>query len=181
MFAFFYSGHGGQVERFWTSDPRDPYGLDEIIELYDAAVLDNDLAAMFEPICAGKTLVIPDSCLSGGFSKDFLSKPGRMGPFSSEEDVVSEVGTDHGAGGSLSLFFGEGVGQSLADLNLDGDITAIELSQYIHERYPDDVDGFGIPNRINDDISDSPFLGYQHLVVDRIGNGPHDVLLRITR
>ncbi len=40
---------------------------------------------------AGRVLLVFDSCFSGGFGKDVIAAPGRMGLFSSEEDVTSMV------------------------------------------------------------------------------------------
>jgi len=51
-------------------------------------------------------------------------------------------------------------------------ITAIELSQYLHERYRADVKSA----RPVDVVRTEMTLGYQHLVVDRGGIGAYDVL-----
>jgi hypothetical protein len=98
-----------------------------------------------------------------------------MGLFSSEEDVTSGVAVKFRAGGYLAQFIGEAVGDHLADEDRDGNTTAVELSQYLHDRYRADIKSGG---------SDEGFVrtgtqtGYQHLVVDRGGVGPYDVLFR---
>ena len=113
-----------------------------------------------------------DSCFSGGFAKDIVSAPGRMGIFSSEEDITSNVASKFRAGGYLSLFLDEAIAQGLADDDKDNSITAIELSQYLHERYRADVKS----TRSADVVRNEMTLGYQHLVVDRGSIGAYDVL-----
>ena len=54
----------------------------------------------------------------------------------------------------------------------DNSITAIELSQYLHERYRADVKS----TRSADVVRNEMTLGYQHLVVDRGSIGAYDVL-----
>ncbi len=70
-----------------------------------------------------------DSCFSGGFAKDIVSAPGRMGIFSSEEDITSNVAAKFRAGGYLSVFLDEAIAQGFADDDKDNSITAIELSR----------------------------------------------------
>ena len=60
-----------------------------------------------------------------------------------------------------------------ADADGDGAINAIELSQYLHERYRADVKAAGADNYVR---TGGPQSGYQHLVVDRGGVGPYDIL-----
>ena len=128
---------------------------------------------MFAGISAGTTLMFLDSCFSGGFAKDLISVPGRMGMFSSEEDVTSQVAVKFRAGGYLSYFLDEAIGDRHADQNRDGDVTAIELSEYVHLRYRNDVKSAD-PNEFV--RTGGPQSGYQHLVVDRGSIGPYDVL-----
>ncbi len=167
--VFFYSGHGDRAARAEGPQfPMDPDSLDETLVLYDGDVTDDQLADMFFDVTAETTLVVLDACFSGGFAKDLISVPGRMGLFSSEEDVLSAVAHKFQAGGYLSLFFSEAIAEGLADTNDDGGITALELSEYIHARYRSEVMGkAGGPDEGNYvRLSD---LGYQHLVVDRGG------------
>jgi hypothetical protein len=109
--------------------------MDETIELYDGPLTDDEMNRMFENVGAGVSLVILDACFSGGFAKDVISAPGRMGLFSSEEDVTSSVAAKFRAGGYLAVFLADAVGDGLADADGDGGVSAIELSQYLHERY----------------------------------------------
>ena len=108
--------------------------MDETIELYDGPMLDDELAAIHDNSNAGTILLVMDSCFSGGFSKDIVSQPGRMGLFSSEEDVTSQVAFKFQAGGYLSVFFDEAIREGYADRDDNGEVTAIELSQYLHGR-----------------------------------------------
>jgi hypothetical protein len=171
-FVMFYSGHGGQVPRRDGPNASDPDGMDETLLLYDGAMLDDDLRALFDEIHNGTVLLLLDSCFSGGFAKDIVSAPGRMGIFSSEEDITSNVASKFRAGGYLSLFLDEAIAQGLADGDHDASITAIELSQYLYERYRTDVKS----TRSADVVRAQMTLGYQHLVVDRGSIGAYDVL-----
>jgi len=171
--VIFFSGHGNRVPRADGPDSADPDGMDETMELYDGALLDDELADMLDRIEAGIILLVMDSCFSGGFSKDIISKPGRMGLFSSEEDVTSQVAFKFQAGGYLSVFFDEAIRGGYADRDNNGELTAIELSQYLHDRYRADVKSFGQSDYVRTSGVQST---YQHLVVDRGGIGPYSVL-----
>ncbi len=151
----------------------DPDSLDETIVLYDEQVRDDEMRSLFDQINAGTTLVFLDSCFSGGFAKDVISVPGRMGMFSSEEDVTSQVAVKFRAGGYLSIFLDEAIGDGLADGDRDGAVTAIELSEYVHLRYRNDVKSANPNDFVR---TGGPQSGYQHLVVDRGSVGPYDVL-----
>lgn len=171
-FVFFYSGHGGRVPRS-GQQASDPDGLDETIELYDAGINDDDFSQLLGQVNAGKIILVLDACFSGGFSKDVISVPGRMGLFSSEEDVTSSVAAKFRAGGFLAVFVADAIGDGLADADGDGAINAIELSQYVHERYRADLKSGGVGDFVR---TGGPQLGYQHLVVDRGSIRPHEIL-----
>lgn len=171
--VIFYSGHGARVPRAAGPNSSDPDGMDETIELYDGSMLDDELAALLDNSNAGTILLVMDSCYSGGFSKDIVSRPGRMGLFSSEEDVTSQVASKFQAGGYLSVFFDEAVREGFADRDGNGELTAIELSQYLHSRYRADVKSLGTTSYAR---TSGPQSAYQHLVVDRGGVGPYSVL-----
>lgn len=173
-FVFFYSGHGSRVPRD-GAERSDPDALDETIELYDDAITDNEMSDLFTLIDAQVSLLILDSCFSGGFSKDVISVPGRMGFFSSEEDVTSQVASKFRAGGYLAQFLFDGVGDRLADADGDNAISAIELSQYIHERYRTDVKSGGVNDFVR---TGGPQSGFQHFVADRGSIGPNDIIFR---
>lgn len=176
MFVFFYSGHGGRVPRRGPFQSSDPDNQDETLAFYDADLSDDDMNEWLSTVRARASLLILDACFSGGFSKDVISAPGRMGLFSSEEDVTSGVAVKFRAGGYLAQFMLEAVGERLADADGDREITALELSQYLHERYRADVKSAGP----GEDFvrTGGPQTGYQHLVVDRGSIGPFDVLFR---
>ena len=171
-FILFYSGHGSRIPRsdFQTTDPD---AMDETIELYDGPITDDQMNAMFAELNSGTSIIVLDACFSGGFAKDVISAPGRMGLFSSEEDVTSSVAVKFRAGGYLAVFMAEAVGEGRADGDGDGGVSALELSQYLHERYRTDVKSAGPGEYVR---TGGPQLGYQHLVVDRGSIGPYDVL-----
>jgi hypothetical protein len=175
-FVFFYSGHGGRLKRA-DFQQTDPDGMDETLMMVDGHILDDEFNTILDSVNAGTTLLLLDSCFSGGFSKDVITKPGRMGMFSSEEDVTSSLADKFMAGGYLAEFVANGVGEGLAD-DGDGQLTAVELCQYVHERYRADVkssSGGSVANFVHTARAD----GYQHLVVDRGSIGPYQVLFAV--
>lgn len=174
VFIFFYSGHGGRVERA-SLQPSDPDGLDETLFLYDGSITDDEMSELLGHISSRVSLIVLDACFSGGFSKDVISVPGRMGLFSSEEDVTSSVAAKFRAGGYLARFIADAVGGRYADADGDNQITSLELCQYIHERYRADVKGGGADDYVR---TGGPQLGYQHLVADRGSIGPTVVIFR---
>jgi hypothetical protein len=174
--VFFFSGHGSRLERPSGFDAADPDGLDETIELYDAALRDDALKAALARIDAGTMLIVLDSCFSGGFAKEVISAPGRMGMFSSEEDVTSAVAEELEAGGYLANFFEVAVGAGAADENDDRLLTAFELSQYVRERYRSDVTTKGA----SDYVSAVDNLSSQHVIIDRGSLSPDTVLFHLT-
>jgi hypothetical protein len=174
VFVFFYSGHGDRVPRS-TFQGTDPDNLDETIELYDESIRDDEMNDLLALINGRVSLVALDACFSGGFSKDIISAPGRMGLFSSEEDVTSQVAAKFRAGGYLAQFLADAIGERLADADGDRQLSALELSQYLHERYRADVKSGGDYEYVR---TSGPQLGYQHLVVDRGSVGPYDVIFR---
>ncbi|MEM0963977.1 MAG: caspase family protein, partial [Bacteroidota bacterium] len=139
LMVLFFSGHGGQYERAEGFQRQDPDGIDESLEMYDAPILDDEMDALLATIPSARQLVVVDACFSGGFAKDLISRPGRMGLFSSEEDIVSAVAVKFEAGGYLSRFFAEAVTQQAADEDNNGAVTALELSHYLEQRFVADV------------------------------------------
>ena len=172
VFVFFFSGHGNRVDRagFQQSDPD---ALDETIELYDGPIRDDEMSDLMGMVNGRISLIVLDACFSGGFSKDVISAPGRMGLFSSEEDVTSSVASKFRAGGFLAQFIADAVGDKLADADGDRQISALELSQYLHERFRADVKSAGPGDYVR---TGGPQMGYQHLVVDRGSIGPYDII-----
>ena len=175
LFVLFFSGHGGRYPRADGFQSTDPDGVDESLEFYDAEILDDELSTLLD-VVPGTQMLIVDACFSGGLGKDVISKPGRMGLFSSEEDVTSNVAAKFEAGGYLSKFFADAVADGLSDDDGDGQITAIELSQYLYERYRGEVKAGGVQDVV---ITTARQLGYQKLVVDRGSVRPYSPLFRV--
>lgn len=169
-FVFFYSGHGGQEERPGGFNAADADGYDETLALADNTITDDEINELFDSLSVQTAMIILDSCFSGGFAKDVISSPGRMGLFSSDEDVPSLVADKFQAGGYLSHFFGEAISDSRADEDGDRAINAMELSQYLHLRYNVEA------QTKSRSTFDTPNFGYQHLVADR-GGVPFDRVL----
>jgi hypothetical protein len=174
-FVFFYSGHGSRVPRAAGPDRADPDGLDETISLYDADITDDEMNDLMALVDGGLSVMVLDACFSGGFSKDVISAPGRIGFFSSEEDVTSQVAAKFRAGGYLAIFAADAIGGRYADADGDGAINAIELSQYLHERYRADVKAGGPEEFVR---TGGPQSGFQHLVIDRGSIAPYDIVFR---
>lgn len=173
--VIFYSGHGGRVPRPTGFDRADPDGQDETLEFYDRELLDDELEGLLDRVKAGRQIMVFDSCFSGGFAKDIITAPGRMGLFSSEEDVTSSVAAKFRAGGYLSIFFSDSLTERYADEDEDGALSALELSHYIAECYRSQVKSTG------DVVHTTTNLGYQKLVVDRGSIAPYDVVFRRSR
>jgi hypothetical protein len=157
LFLFFFSGHGNQQPGRISA--IEPDGKDETIELYDGTVTDDELAAMLQQVRAQTALVILDSCFSGGFARDVVSRPGVMGLFSSEEDLTSSVAEKFQAGGFLSHFVQTGLSGE-ADENRDRVITAGELSAYVRREFAEEVRNVG-------SVTQEGQRNYQFPVVDR--------------
>lgn len=173
LLLVFYSGHGDKVEGGTTEID----GSSETIELYDAALHDYELAEMFAGIRA-RTLLVLDSCFSGGFDNVIDQRVDRMGIFSSDSDVLSLVAEKYQAGGYVSLLLREAL-EGGADSDGDQAITAGELSEYMRRGFyrfalEDPLDAGG------EDFRGGEAQGYQHLIVDRGGDGmPYgQILLR---
>lgn len=178
LFIFFFSGHGDRVDVSDTdlvANLMDPDGQDETIELYDDAVLDDELRELLNRV-PGTSVVVLDSCFSGGFVKD-LSHPNRIGFYSSQEDVLSAVADKFQAGGYMARFFSDGLNAFQADQDpRNGAISAHELRHYVQERYRNEVVQEKSPDPRNW-VSVSGNLGYQQAVVDLGGlRSPHTIL-----
>lgn len=132
LFIFFYSGHGNQVRGQVSA--TEPDGKNETIEMVDGSITDDEMNEMFQQVRAQTALLILDSCFSGGFARDVVSRPGVMGLFSSEEDLTSSVADKFQAGGFLSHFIQTGLSGG-ADENRDRVITAGELGAYVRREF----------------------------------------------
>jgi hypothetical protein len=153
VFVFFYSGHGNR--RDGSSDGREIDGRDESIVLYDGEILDDEMGTLFDGIRARTSILALDSCFAGGFAKDVITRPGRVGLFSSEEDVTSGVAQQFEAGGYLSHFIRHAM-QGAADNDpQDRVLTVGELTHYLHTQFGQHVTDVRMGS------------AYQQLVVDR--------------
>jgi hypothetical protein len=154
VFVFFYSGHGGQSEG-QSRDQEELDSIDEYMFVHDGQILDDEMGRLIDGIHARTTLFALDSCFSGGFAKDVVTRPGIVGMFSSEEDVTSGVAMQFQAGGYLSHFLRMGInGEGDADPR-DGALTVGELTHYVWQQYASQARDVRMQE------------GYQQLVVDR--------------
>lgn len=158
-FIFFFSGHGNRGNAGSSQDPRELDGADETIILHDGPILDDAMGELFDGINTRLSMLALDSCFSGGFAKDVITRPGRIGFFSSEEDVLSQVAVNFQAGGYLSHFLRTGLAGDANTDPRDTILTAGELQHHL-------VNQFGQHVR---NVNTS--RGWQHLVVDRGGVG----------
>lgn len=156
LFLFFYSGHGNQVRA--SVSATEPDGKNETIEMVDGAITDDEMNDLFQNVRAQTSLLVLDSCFSGGFARDVVSRPGVMGLFSSEEDLTSSVAEKFEAGGFLSHFIQTGLSGG-ADENSDRVITAGELGAYVRRE-------FAREERISASTQDGQ-QNYQFPVVER--------------
>ncbi|HJL14417.1 MAG TPA: caspase family protein, partial [Sandaracinaceae bacterium LLY-WYZ-13_1] len=167
VFVFFYSGHGGQTDH--SSDEDELDRRDEYLFLHDGQLMDDELGRLFDGIGARVALVAIDSCYSGGFAKDVITRPGRVGMFSSEEDVTSAVAGRFEAGGYLSHFLRLGINGE-ADNDPHNEILTVgELTHYTWRQFGQHAS----------DVRMS--MGYQHLVVDRGAVPTTEVLWAVRR
>lgn len=152
-FMFFYSGHGSQSGG--SRDVREIDSSDEAIVLHDGRLVDDEMGNLFDTIQPETAILALDSCYAGGFAKDVITRPGRVGFFSSEEDVESSVASQFQAGGYLSYFLRTGVTGEADNGPRDNALTVGELEHFLivqFGRHATDVELAG---------------AYQHLVVDR--------------
>ncbi|MGE0787388.1 MAG: pre-peptidase C-terminal domain-containing protein [Sandaracinaceae bacterium] len=167
VFVFFYSGHGGQTNE--SHDPRELDSRDEYLYVYDGELMDDELGRLFDQIHARVALVAIDACFAGGFSKDVITQPGRVGMFSSEEDVTSAVAGRFQAGGYLSHFLRVGIQGEADNDPRNAILTVGELTHYTWRQFGQHAS----------DVRMS--MGYQHLVVDRGAVHTSEVLWGVRR
>lgn len=153
----FYSGHGN-VQPAPQGDRTELDGVDETLVLVDGSITDTDFSAAFAGSNAGTVIVALDACHAGGFAEDFVTAPGRIGLFSSDEDVLSATAEPRRAGGYLSYWLRHAV-LGEADLHpRDGVLQTGELTDFIYRGFvTDDL-------RMNPAGTDDPA---QRLVVRR--------------
>ncbi len=170
LFIFFFSGHGVQVDSAVSA--IEPDGRDEVIVLRDGNLSDDELAEMFGTLRTRMQLVILDSCYSGGFARDMVTRPGIMGLFSSEEDLTSLVAEDLRSGGYLAHFLRAALAGE-ADTNGDRALSAGELVEFLRV-------GFQTPEigRLDATTTEGQ-RNYQNFVFDRGGVQVDDIVMRL--
>jgi len=168
-FLFFFSGHGDQSDVAVSG--LEPDGKSEAIVLRDGEITDTEMARLFGSLRTRLSLLVLDSCFSGGFARNVVDRPGVMGLFSSEEDLTSAVADKFQAGGYLSHFLRTGMG---GEADGDGDrlVTAGELSTYLRRQFREQVES------VESETQDGQ-RNYQNLVVDRGGVQVDDVIVRL--
>jgi hypothetical protein len=163
VFVFFYSGHGGRTDG-GSQDAREIDGADEYLYVYDGQLMDDEMGRLFDGLRARTSILALDACFAGGFAKDVITRPGRVGMFSSEEDVTSSVAGNFQAGGYLSHFLRLAMSGEADTDPRDGVLTVGELTHWTWQQF----------GRHASDVRMS--MGYQHLVVDRGAVGASQVL-----
>ena len=168
-FLFFFSGHGDQSDVAVSG--LEPDGRSEAIVLRDGEITDTEMARLFGSLRTRLSLLVIDSCFSGGFARNVVDRPGVMGLFSSEEDLTSAVADKFQAGGYLSHFLRTGMG---GEADGDGDrlVTAGELATYLRRQFREQVEN------VESETQDGQ-RNYQNLVVDRGGVQVDDVIVRL--
>lgn len=129
----FWSGHGNVQPA--VQDPGELDGLDETIQMIDGALTDTEVVAALEQVRARTIVLAIDACHSGGFADDFVQQPGRIGLFSSDEDVLSDTAEPRRAGGYLSWYLREGVVGHADYKPHDGVLYAGELGDFLTEGF----------------------------------------------
>ena len=132
-------------------------------------MMDDELGQLFDGVNARVALVAIDACFAGGFAKDVITRPGRVGMFSSEEDVTSAVAGRFQAGGYLSHFLRLGINGEADNDPHNAILTVGELTHYTWRQFGQHAS----------DVRMS--MGYQHLVVDRGAVHTTEVLWAVRR
>jgi hypothetical protein len=172
MFLFFFSGHGDQSEADQAAvSATEPDGRSESIVLRDGEISDREMAQLFGTLRTRLSMLVLDSCYSGGFARNVVDRPGVMGLFSSEEDLTSAVADKFEAGGYLAHFLRTGLS---GDADGDGDqmVTAGELATYLRRQFTTQVEN------VEAETAEGQ-RNYQNLVIDRGGVQIDDVILRL--
>lgn len=163
LFVLFYSGHGDKVASDQEID-----GTAETLEFFDVAVHDYELDAMLDGISAN-TLIVLDSCFSGGFDNLVGDRQGRMAIFSSDGDLLSLVAGKYNSGGYIAYLLGEAL-NGAADANGNEVITAGELADYMRQGFYRITADDPLETEVHDGFGNIS-VGYQHIVIDRGGDG----------
>jgi hypothetical protein len=162
----FFSGHGGTMNDDDPTTDVELNGVDETLVFFDRQLRDDEVVAALGSIQARTVLAI-DACQAGGFARDWMQAPERIGLFSSDEDVLSDTAQPVGAGGYLSWALRRAVVGDADRRPLDNLLTAGELTDAL-------VDAFAeLHTMMNSDTDLSPV---QRLVVERGSVGWSDPL-----
>lgn len=153
----FYSGHGN-VQPAPPGDRAELDGVDETMVLVDGSITDTEFAAALGRVRAGTVILAMDSCHAGGFADDFVTAPGRVGLFSSDEDILSATAEPRRAGGYLSYWLRRAVLGEADARPRDGVLQAGELTDFVYQGFVTDH------ARMNPSGRNDPF---QRLVVRR--------------
>lgn len=131
--VIFYSGHGGIVPVDERADEVELDGTDETLVFVDEQMRDNDFARLLDRLNVDTIIVAIDACQSGGFARDIMTEPGRIGLFSSDEDVLSATAEPVAAGGYLSWIMRQAVLGHADNRPGDGAMLAGELGDFAIE------------------------------------------------
>ena len=167
-FLFFFSGHGSRQP---SQDPRELDGMDETLYVRDGHITDDEIAGWFDEIGGRVEIIALDACFAGGFARDVVSSANRVGIFSSEEDVTSNVASRFQAGGYLSHFLREALSPASDVDPADGMITVGELTQHIRRQWAQHMQSERV-------VTDFDERAYQNLVIDRQAKVTDVVLYR---
>ncbi|MDP3218943.1 MAG: caspase family protein, partial [Deltaproteobacteria bacterium] len=140
----FFSGHGN-VRPAPDGDRTELDGVDETIELADGPLVDTELAAALAGVRAGTVILALDSCHAGGFADDWVTRPGRIGLFSSDADVLSDTAEPRRAGGYLSWHLRRAVLGEADARPRDGVLQAGELTDYLYAGFVADHERMNRP------------------------------------
>jgi hypothetical protein len=163
----FYSGHGNVVPVPAAGDPHELDGIDETVVMVDGQLTDTEVVHELDAIRSNTTILALDSCHAGGFAEDFMTRPGRMGIFSSDEDVLSDTAEPRRAGGYVSWYLRRGVLGEADYKPHDGVLYAGELTDYLYEGFVRDDDFMNPPGHLDP---------AQHLVIRRGSIGWNTIL-----
>lgn len=126
-------------------DTFDIDGTDEEIVLFDGAFRDHEFAALLDGITSDLLVLALDTARAAGFSRDFMTRPGRIGLFSSGEDVISNTAETLRAGGYLSYALRRAILGHADAMPHDGVLLAGELTDFLLREFIANADRINAP------------------------------------
>ncbi|MFT6398387.1 MAG: hypothetical protein ACJAYU_003145 [Bradymonadia bacterium] len=165
--VIFYSGHGGIQPVDEEHDEVELDGTDETLVFIDRQMTDNEFVDLMDLLNVNTIILAIDACQSGGFARDFMTEPGRIGLFSSDEDVLSSTAEPVEAGGYLSYMMHQGVLGWADAMPNDGAMLAGEFTDYMIEI------GAEQHRNMNPEGSDAPL---QRMIIERGSYNWSDIL-----